>query len=198
MSSVLAAHAWARRFAVSQFYNFGAELRIKGSKQKMTNIVRSAIAVLALQFAACTHQSNPQPESPTAASGEEKATSPMKSHVSIFEIPAAEIPRAVEFYQAILGIKIETMEGPGMEMGVFPYEGQMVTGVLIKGEGYEPSASGVTLYLNGGDNLQTILNKVESNGGTIVVPKTAHADESGYFALFLDTEGNKLGLHSPN
>ncbi|WP_236970356.1 VOC family protein [Membranihabitans marinus] len=122
----------------------------------------------------------------------------MKSHLSIFEIPATEISRAVNFYQAILDINIEQMEMPGMEMGIFPYEDQMVTGVIIKGEDYLPSAHGVTIYLNAGDNLQVILDKVEKNGGKIILPKTAHADESGFFALFLDSEGNRLGLHSPN
>lgn len=68
----------------------------------------------------------------------------------------------------------------------------------MKGEDFKPSAEGVTIYLNAGDNLQTILDKVEKNGGKIIVPKTPHADDSGYFALFLDSEGNKLGLNSPN
>ncbi|MBT1705138.1 VOC family protein [Fulvivirgaceae bacterium PWU20] len=122
----------------------------------------------------------------------------MKSFISIFEIPATDVSRAVNFYEAILDINIEKMDMPETEMGVFPYERQMVTGVIIKAEGYQPSANGVTLYLNGGDNLQVILDKVENNGGKILVPKTLHADESGYFALFLDSEGNKLGLHSPN
>jgi hypothetical protein len=85
-----------------------------------------------------------------------------------------------------------------MEMGIFPYEEQMVTGVIVKGEDFKPSADGVTIYLNGGDNLQVILDKVEKNSGKIIVPKTPHADESGYFAMFLDSEGNKMGLHSPN
>lgn len=125
-------------------------------------------------------------------------TNEIQSYISIFEIPATDISRAVNFYQAILGINIEKMEFSGMEMGLFPYEVQMITGVIIKGEGYQPSADGVTIYLNGGDNLQVILDKVEKNGGKIIVPKTAHADESGFFALFLDTEGNKLGLNSPN
>lgn len=122
----------------------------------------------------------------------------MKSFISIFEIPATDISRAVNFYQTILGINIERMEMPGMEMGILPYEGQMVTGVILKAKGYKPSADGVTLYLNGGDNLQIILDKIEKNGGKIIIPKTAHADESGYFAIFLDTEGNRMGLHSPN
>lgn len=122
----------------------------------------------------------------------------MKSYVSIFEIPATEISRAVDFYQNILDIKIEKMDMPEMQMGILPYEGQMVTGVITKAEGYKPSADGVTIYLNGGDNLQVILDKVERNGGKILIPKTLHADESGYFAIFLDPEGNKIGLHSPN
>lgn len=122
----------------------------------------------------------------------------MKSHISIFEIPAIEISRAVDFYQAILNIKIERMEMPDMKMGIFPYEGQVVSGVIIQAEGYKPSAEGVTIYLNAGDNLQVVLDKVERNGGKIIIPKTSHADESGYFAVLLDSEGNKIGLHSPN
>lgn len=122
----------------------------------------------------------------------------MNSFISIFEIPATDISRAINFYQNVLNVSIERMEFPGMEMGLFPYEKQMVTGVIMKGEGYEPSASGITIYLNGGDNLQPILDKVENNGGKIIVPKTPHADESGYFAIFHDSEGNKIGLHSPN
>lgn len=122
----------------------------------------------------------------------------MNSFVSIFEIPATDISRAINFYKEILGIEIEILDFPGIEMGLFPYQDQMVTGVIMKGEGYEPSTNGVTIYLNGGDNLQTILDKVEGNGGKIIIPKTPHADESGYFAIFHDLEGNKIGLHSPN
>lgn len=122
----------------------------------------------------------------------------MNSFVSIFEIPATDIARAINFYQTILDIDIERMDFPGMEMGLFPYENQVVTGVLMKGEGYQPSSDGVTIYLNGGTNLQIILDKVENNGGKILIPKTPHADESGFFAIFIDSEGNKMGLHSIN
>lgn len=125
-------------------------------------------------------------------------TSAMNSFVAIFEIPATDMVRAVRFYEAILGLDIQQLEFDGLEMGLFPYENQAVTGVIMKGEGYEPSASGVTIYLNGGNDLQIVLNKVVANGGKVIVPKTPHADESGFFALFSDTEGNKLGLHSPH
>jgi predicted enzyme related to lactoylglutathione lyase len=122
----------------------------------------------------------------------------MKSYISMFEIPATDISRAINFYEALLDIKIEKMDVEGMQMGILPYEGQMVTGVIIQADGYKPSADGVTLYLNAGENLQVVLDRVEKNGGQIIVPKTAHADESGYFALFIDSEGNKMALNSPN
>lgn len=122
----------------------------------------------------------------------------MKSYVSIFEIPATDISRAISFYQKILNLSIEKMDFPGLQLGLFPMEGQMVTGVIMQGEGYEPSSSGTTIYLNGGNDLQVILDKVVPNGGTIILPKTPHADEIGFFAVFEDSEGNKMGLHSPN
>lgn len=134
----------------------------------------------------------------TESSSNTPNTQNMKSYVSIIEIPATDLSRAVAFYEGTLDIHIEQMEFPGMEMGLFPYEGQMVTVVIMKGEGYQPSADGITIYLDAGDNLQVILDKVEKSGGKILVPKTPHADESGFFALFLDSEGNKMGLHSPN
>lgn len=121
----------------------------------------------------------------------------MNSHLALFELPATDLARAVKFYQTVLGVEIETMEMPGTKMGVFPYENQAVQGVIIEAEGYTPSADGVVIYFNAGDDLQPALDKVEASGGTALVPKTAHADESGFFAHILDSEGNKVGLHSP-
>lgn len=157
-----------------------------------------ASMISGLCFVSCTNSNKTNPETETKKTLTNSKLSNMNSYISIFEIPATDISRAINFYKEILGVEIEKLEFPGMEMGLFPYQDQMVTGVIMKGEGYEPSASGVTIYLNGGDNLQTILDKVKGNGGKIIIPKTLHADESGYFAIFHDSEGNKIGLHSPN
>ncbi len=154
--------------------------------------------VLFICMISCKNQDKSNTGKTRINSNEKQETPDLKSYVSIFEIPATDISRAIDFYQAILDITIEKMEFPEMQMGILPYEGQMVTGVIIKAEGYKPSANGVTIYLNGGANLQTILDKVEKNGGEIQVPKSLHADESGYYAIFIDSEGNKIGLHSPN
>ncbi|WP_452601993.1 VOC family protein [Pontimicrobium sp. MEBiC06410] len=154
--------------------------------------------ILSLSITACNNQNKSKTDTISVESNINQKTKEMKSHISIFEIPATDISSAVNFYEAILDINIEKMTMPEMEMGIFPYEEQVVTGVIIRAEGYKPSSNGVTIYLNGGANLQIILDKVEKNGGKIIVPKSLHADESGYYALFIDSEGNKIGLHSPN
>lgn len=157
-----------------------------------------ATALLGLCLTSCTNSNKTNSETATKDTLTNNKSNNMKSYISIFEIPATEISRAVDFYQAILDIKIEKMDMPGMQMGILPYEGQMVTGVILKAEGYKPSADGVTIYLNGGDNPQVILDKVEKNGGKVLTPKTPHADGNGFFAIFLDSEGNKIGLNFAN
>lgn len=156
------------------------------------------IIVLTLGIVSCKNKGTSDTQSNPIKETTIKNDKNMNSFISIFEIPATDITRAINFYKEILGVEIEKLEFPGMEMGLFPYQDQIVTGVIIKGEGSEPSSKGVTIYLNGGDNLQPILDKVEGNGGKIIIPKTPHADESGFFAIFHDSEGNKIGLHSPN
>ena len=84
----------------------------------------------------------------------------------------------------------------GTKMAFFPSDGTNVSGAIVQGEDYSPSPEGVLAYLNGGKNLETTLSKVENAGGKIIVPKTQISPEMGYFALFIDTEGNKMALHS--
>ncbi|MEO0470636.1 MAG: VOC family protein, partial [Bacteroidota bacterium] len=57
---------------------------------------------------------------------------------------------------------------------------------------------GTIPYLNGGEDLSTILGRVEAAGGTVTMPKTKINDEAGFMAFFLDSEGNRIALHSPN
>lgn len=122
----------------------------------------------------------------------------MKNLVSIIEIPVKDFSRAVAFYQAILGVSIEEAEMAGVRMGLLPSDGETVNVVLAKGDDYKPTTDGAVIYLNAGNDLQPTLDKVASNGGEVIVPKTEISPEMGFFALFFDTEGNKLGLHSGN
>lgn len=120
----------------------------------------------------------------------------MQNLISIVEIPTNDFSRAVKFYQSILTIKIEEVDMDGTRMGVLPADENAVNVVLVKGSDYKPTTDGAVVYLNAGTDLQPTLNKIEKNGGQVLVPKTEISPEMGYFALFVDTEGNKLGLHS--
>jgi predicted enzyme related to lactoylglutathione lyase len=119
-----------------------------------------------------------------------------KSSLNWFEIPVADFKRAVGFYNSILDCEMYEQEIMGNRMGFFPMEDPGIGGAIIKSDRMKPSKEGTIVYLNGGDDLKTILDRVEPSGGRILVPKTKITDEIGYFAEFLDTEGNKVALHS--
>ncbi len=121
----------------------------------------------------------------------------MKDFITWFEIPVLNMERATDFYNHIYNIKMETTEMNDYEMAVFPVT-TGIGGALVKGSGCVPSETGSLIYLNGGKNLQPILDKVEDLGGRIIMQKTKISDEAGYFALFIDSEGNKLAINSKN
>ncbi|MFL1896638.1 VOC family protein [Aquimarina sp. 2-A2] len=122
----------------------------------------------------------------------------MENLINWFEIPATDFERAVFFYKSILGVKIKETEMFGTKTGLFPTDGKNVSGAIVKGEDYKPSSNGIIAYLNGGNNLQTVLEKVENYNGKVIVPKTRISPEMGYFGIFIDTEGNKMAVHSIN
>jgi len=122
----------------------------------------------------------------------------MRNFISIVEIPTIDFSRAIAFYQAILDISIEEIEMDGIQMGLFPNDGESISVQLIKGGEYKISRDGTIVYLNAGNDLQTVANKIEANGGKIIAPKTEIGPDMGFYAMFIDTEGNKLGLHSTN
>jgi uncharacterized protein len=121
----------------------------------------------------------------------------MKHAINWFEIPVKNFDKAKAFYETVLGEEIHVMEAMGMKSGFFHahLETGGIGGSIMFGPGYEPSAKGVLVYLNGGDDLAVPLSKVEAAGGKILLPKTA-IGPNGFMAHFIDTEGNKVGLHS--
>ena len=122
----------------------------------------------------------------------------MQNLVNWFEIPATDFKRAVSIYKEILGVEIKETEMFGTKIGFFPTDGTNVSGALVQGEDYKSSTDGILAYLNGGNDLQILLDKDEPNNAKIIVPKTQISPEMGYFGLFIDTEGNKMAVHSSN
>ena len=120
----------------------------------------------------------------------------MANALNWFEIPVTDFARAKTFYEAILGITIARMDmGPSV-MGMLSSDPGAVGGAIVQDGQSSPSASGTMVYLNGGDDLATVLDRVEPAGGRVVIPKTDIGNGFGFFAHFMDTEGNKVGLHS--
>jgi predicted enzyme related to lactoylglutathione lyase len=121
----------------------------------------------------------------------------VKNYVSWFEIPAIDFQQAVSFYNQIFGIEMTKNSTDQNAMAFFPVTSG-IGGAVIAGPGSIPSDKGALIYLNGGDDLSVVLDKIELAGGRIVMPKTLISKESGYFAIFIDSQGNKLALHSKN
>ncbi|MFT5667876.1 MAG: putative enzyme related to lactoylglutathione lyase [Vicingaceae bacterium] len=124
-----------------------------------------------------------------------KKTKIEDNYITWFEIPAVNFDRAVNFYNSIYQFQMETNTMNGYSMGFFPTVAG-IGGAIICGEGSEPSDKGTLMYLNGGKDLNDVLRRVESAGGRVLLAKQKINEDNGYFALFIDSEGNKMALHS--
>lgn len=119
-----------------------------------------------------------------------------------FEIYVQEMARACKFYEAVLKLKLEKMPMPdiddldGMEMYSFPMNqvSPGAPGALVKMNGMSSGGGGTLVYLSCED-CAVEEARVTSNGGSVIKPKMS-IGEYGFISLFIDTEGNVVGLHS--
>lgn len=123
-----------------------------------------------------------------------------RSAATWFEIPTTNFERAVKFYESIFHITMQRMETPGAQepipMAFFPTEGDGSGGALVYIQEHKPATAGPLLYLNAQPDLTAILERVESAGGHIIMGKSELPNSFGYMAIFIDSEGNHMGLHS--
>lgn len=114
------------------------------------------------------------------------------------EIPVTDFERAKAFYSKIFDYQMPDMEMGPYKMGFLLYDQEKggIGGAIVQGEGCVPTSHGSKVYLNGGNDLQVVLDRVAAAGGQIVTPKTEITPEFGYYATFADTEGNHISLHS--
>jgi hypothetical protein len=120
----------------------------------------------------------------------------MKNLCVMVEIAVTHFNRAKSFYENILGIAIEEKNVLDTQIGMFPMDGYSNYGFISKDDKHIPSKNGTLIYLNADGVIEGILEKVISAGGKVLTPKTRLTDEFGFFAVFMDTEGNRIGLHS--
>lgn len=120
----------------------------------------------------------------------------MANVVKWFEIPSLNFERALNFYNAFLDTELEETDVWGYPAALFQNEGEGVTGALVCSKKFKPTEDGSILYFEGNDKINEMLDRVELAGGKIHTPKTSLGDELGFFALIIDTEGNKIGIYS--
>ncbi|MCB0571341.1 MAG: VOC family protein [Phaeodactylibacter sp.] len=120
--------------------------------------------------------------------------------VGWFEIPVADMDRAVAFYEAVMGYSLNRQKMGPLDMAWFPWveSGIGSPGSLVHHEEfYKPSADGALVYFTAfSGDLSNELSRVAANGGKVLITKTLIAEDYGYMGVFLDTEGNRVALHS--
>lgn len=116
-----------------------------------------------------------------------------------FEIPVTDMDRAKKFYETVFDIEIQVQPFNELLMGWFPFaEGKPgASGSLVKHpDFYKPSdKAGVLVYFASAD-LEKELDRVERAGGKVLQTKTQISEDVGYMGVFLDSEGNRIALHS--
>ncbi len=109
-----------------------------------------------------------------------------------FDLPADDVERARTFYKELFGWKFEKYPGP---MEYYLIETAALDGTAGVGGGMgergEPGQQIMNYF--GVPSLDEYIEKVESLGGRIVLPKTA-VPRMGYLAVCEDTEGNRFGI----
>lgn len=119
----------------------------------------------------------------------------MKNFVVWFEIPVNKIERAAKFYSTVFGADLSRMEKGPVKMALFPFKPGLASGMLVESKDNKPAKNGTIVYLDGGEDLNVPLKRVEGAGGKVILKKTS-IDEHGFMAHFEDTEGNRVALHS--
>ena len=126
---------------------------------------------------------------------------PQANALNWFEIPVDEIERAQDFYEGIFDMAMAPLqEMMGLKMVGFPVDmtSGKIGGALVESDFHVPSDEGAVIYLNANPDIQTIIDRVEDLGGEVVMPRTQITPEIGYMAFFIDSEGNRIGLHAQN
>lgn len=121
--------------------------------------------------------------------------------INWFEIPVSDFYRAKDFYETIFGYNMEEQRAGDTLIAFFDYdkdEDGRGGAIVYDPEFYTPSSNGALIFLNCEPDIQKVLDRVVSAGGKIIQRKTevSLTQDIGYWALILDSEGNRIALHS--
>ena len=113
------------------------------------------------------------------------------------DIPVKNLNRAMRFYSAVLDLTLKKEEFPTLSIALLP-QGSGEIGVCLfpfSEDDHQPSMHGPLIYLNCEGRLAEALEEVDDRGGKIV--KGRHSiGGMGWRAIVVDSEGNRIALHS--
>ena len=119
-----------------------------------------------------------------------------RNSVGWFEIYVDDMARARGFYENVIGVKLEKLEGPDVEMWNFPMDNEAPgsPGALVHMPGF-PAGGNSTLVYFSCEDCAVEESRVVPSGGKIEKTKFS-IGPYGFISLVYDTEGNMIGLHS--
>ncbi len=119
-----------------------------------------------------------------------------KNAISWFELAALDFKRAVGFYGTVLDIELEDVSSGSHHLALFPCDPDSgVGGSISAAPEVVPAFGGTLVYLDVDGELDAVLARIPSAGGKVLRPRSSLGDQ-GAIAVFSDTEGNIVGLHS--
>jgi len=119
-----------------------------------------------------------------------------KDALNWFEIYVTDMTRARKFYEAILQVPMPEMSFGPNPMAMFPFEmPKGVGGSLVLMDVVAPGPGGTLVYLNVDGDLDGVISRIPAAGGMLLRPRLS-IGEHGFIAVFKDSEGNVIGLHS--
>jgi predicted enzyme related to lactoylglutathione lyase len=116
------------------------------------------------------------------------------------DIPVTNLDRAIKFYSAVLGQEVSKMAEGGFEYGLLPHQEQNASCCLCVssdsvGNKNQPSQTGPLIYLSVEGRLNDAVKAARENGGKVLEEKQ-QIGPHGVRAIIVDSEGNRLALHS--
>jgi len=119
----------------------------------------------------------------------------MANQIVWCDIPVLDLDRAIGFYSSVLALAVQKQEFPGATVGILPHNDGEVGGCLFVSASEKPLDQGVMVYLNCNGRLDDAIAAVTANGGKVMQPKQP-IGPFGFRAVILDSEGNRVALHS--
>ena len=119
----------------------------------------------------------------------------MSNQIVWCDIPVTNLDRAIKFYSALLGKPVTKQMVSKNEFGLLPDADSGVSGCLIVSKEAKPTTDGPLIYFNCEGRLALAIAVVDLNGGRVLQPRHPIGPH-GFRALALDSEGNRIALHS--